>query len=173
MKPTISAEALAVTKSNKPILNNLDFEIKQGSLNGLIGPSGAGKTTLIRAIVGIQRLSSGRLTVLGAAAGEPKLRSKIGYVTQSPSVYADLTVRQNIEYFAKLLRAPKSDVDKVIDQVHLRPQADQVVSSLSGGQHARVSLAVALLGNPEILVLDEPTVGLDPLLRQDLWQLFK
>lgn len=173
MSSSISAQQLLVRKNGQTILDNLTFDVRAGSLNGLIGPSGAGKTTLLRAIVGTQRLSSGRLTVLGMPAGHKNLRSKIGYVTQSPSVYADLTVKQNLEYFAKLMGASAPDVQKVINEVQLKPQQRQMVSTLSGGQRARVSLAVALLGEPELLVLDEPTVGLDPLLRQDLWKLFQ
>jgi ABC-2 type transport system ATP-binding protein len=170
IQPAVVAENLSVWKDKNQVLHDLSFEIEKGKVTGLIGPSGAGKTTLMRAIVGLQLLE-GRLDVLGSSAGTAQLRSKIGYVTQSPAVYDDLTVAQNLKYFAAILRA-KNTVDKVIGQVDLLPQKNQLVASLSGGQKARVSLAVALLGNPELLVLDEPTVGLDPVLRRDLWNLF-
>jgi len=167
----IEAKGLRVEKAGKPVLDDVTFMVMSGVVTGLIGPSGAGKTTLMRAIVGVQ-MYQGELQVLGEMAGSASLRPKIGYVTQSPSVYDDLTVRQNLAYFATLLRASKTKIDEIITTVQLQKQAKQVVGSLSGGQRARVSLAVALLGDPELLVLDEPTVGLDPLLRQELWALF-
>ena len=169
---SIEAKKLRVQKGRQVLLDDLDFAVAAGSITGLIGPSGAGKTTLMRTIVGLQRLSSGTLQVLGKLAGDKILRQKIGYVTQSPSVYDDLTVAQNLVFFATLIRAPKRDVERVMEEVELIPQAKQLVGTLSGGERARVSLAVALLGNPELLVLDEPTVGLDPILRNSLWELF-
>lgn len=168
---TLTAKNLVVKKSKLTILNGLNFTMQAGTINGLIGPSGSGKTTLMRAIVGVQKYS-GELLVFGEAAGSKKLRSRIGYVTQSPAIYTDLTIFQNLRYFATLMRAPKSQVNLVLDQVDLTRRKDQLASTLSGGQRARVSLAIALLGNPELLVLDEPTVGLDPILRRDLWDLF-
>jgi ABC-2 type transport system ATP-binding protein len=126
----------------------------------------------MRAVVGVQVVEGGRVTVLGEAAGSPRLRDKIGYATQNPSVYADLTVSESLRYFASVLRAPGSDVARVIDEVGLATHANHLVGELSGGQLNRASLAVALLGQPELLVLDEPTVGLDPLLREELWALF-
>jgi ABC-2 type transport system ATP-binding protein len=169
----IRASELSVVRGGKVILNRLSFGIAPGKLTGLIGPSGSGKTTLIRSIVGAQKITGGRLRVLGQRAGSRTLRSQIGYVTQDPAVYGDLTVRQNLRYFAAILGKGKVEVRRVTEQVDLQGQTEQLVNSLSGGQHARVSLAVALLGDARVLVLDEPTVGLDPLLRQHLWQLFK
>lgn len=167
----ITAKDVVVLKKQKVVLDKLNFAVEKGKLTGLIGPSGSGKTTLMRAIVGPQKLTSGKLAVEGIKAGSKPLRSKIGYVTQTPAIYNDLTVKQNLDYFATILRA-KNDVQKVIDQVDLEVQVKQLTESLSGGQRARVSLAIALLGNPDVLVLDEPTVGLDPVLRRDLWRLF-
>ena len=143
-----------------------------GSVTGLLGPSGSGKSTLIRAIVGVQIIESGSVTVLGHDAGDAALRSRIGYVTQAPSVYGDLTVRENLRYFAKVLGAPAGRVDEVLATVDLESRADQLTGSLSGGQRMRVSLATSLLSEPDLLVLDEPTVGLDPVLRRDLWETF-
>lgn len=167
----IVAKSLRVTKSSAVILDRLNFVVKKGAITGLIGPSGSGKTTLMRSIVGVQTYE-GELKVLGRDAGNKNLRSRIGYVTQSPAIYPDLTVGQNIAYFASIVGAPKEQVAQVIRDVDLVKQTKQLVISLSGGQKARVSLAIALLGNPELLVLDEPTVGLDPILRNNLWDMF-
>lgn len=171
-RSAIEASELKVKKGNREILKGLTFTVKPGSLTGLIGPSGGGKTTLLRAIIGVQIVNGGTLHTLNMSAGSKELRQKIGYVTQAPAVYPDLTVLQNLRYFARIVSASKSDVDKAIKNVSLEDQRQQLAGSLSGGQLARVSLAVALLGDPDLLILDEPTVGLDPLLRNDLWDLF-
>ncbi|MBB4981942.1 MULTISPECIES: ABC transporter ATP-binding protein [Streptomyces] len=175
----IIAQSLTTVRGDRQVLKALDFTVPTGQVTGLLGPSGCGKTTLMRAIVGTQAKVTGTLQVLGRPAGDPALRSRIGYVTQAPSVYDDLTVRQNLDYFAAVLlpgRAHRHDrrtaVDRAIEDVDLADHADALAGRLSGGQRSRVSLAVALLGTPELLVLDEPTVGLDPVLRRDLWNLF-
>ena len=169
----IHTDQLRVRRGRKEILHGISFDVPQGALVGLLGPSGSGKTTLMRALVGVQREVSGVVSVLGHPAGSPILRHRIGYVTQEASVYDDLTVRQNLDYFAAILHAERSDVDRAIDSTDLGEQANQLVGSLSGGQLSRASLAAALLGSPELLVLDEPTVGLDPVLRVELWSLFR
>ncbi len=140
---------------------------------GLLGPSGCGKSTLMRAIMGVQIVAAGRVTVLGEAAGSPPLRRRVGYVTQAPSVYGDLTVVENLRFFAAVLGCEKSRIRGLIQAVGLTGFEDRVVDNLSGGQRARVSLATALIGDPEVLILDEPTVGLDPVLRKELWGLFR
>lgn len=170
--PSLVGSSVIVEKAGRAILANLNFTVHAGRLTGLIGPSGSGKTTLMRSIVGVQKLSSGNLTVFGQPAGNKTLRPRIGYVTQSPAVYTDLTVGQNLRYFATLAKAKKSQIDEVMNAVHLESKKGQLVETLSGGERARVSLAIALLGNPDVLVMDEPTVGLDPILRRELWQLF-
>jgi len=170
--PAIEVDGLRVRRGGREVLHGLGFGVAPGRVTGLLGPSGCGKSTLMRAIVGVQVVESGRIAVLGSPAGSPPLRSRVGYVTQAPSVYGDLSVRENLRYFARVLGVPPSRVEATIETVALGEQADQVVSSLSGGQSARVSLATALLGEPEVLVLDEPTVGLDPVLRRDLWATF-
>ena len=154
------------------VLPGVSLDIHAGTVTGLLGPSGSGKTTLLRSIVGVQIVEAGSVTVLGLAAGAPELRRRVGYVTQEPSVYGDMSVRENLRYFARILGAPPSRIDEAIDEVDLRAQADQLARTLSGGERSRVSLATALLGRPELLVLDEPTVGLDPVLRRDLWTMF-
>ncbi|MEU6057217.1 ABC transporter ATP-binding protein [Streptomyces sp. NPDC047097] len=177
--PAIQAKALTAVRGTRTVLRGLGFSVPRGRITGLLGPSGCGKSTLLRAIVGTQARTTGTLTVLGRPAGHPALRDRIGYVTQAPSVYDDLTVRQNLDYFAAVLhpgrahRATRATaVDRALADVDLSDRADALAGNLSGGQRSRVSLAVALLGTPELLVLDEPTVGLDPVLRRDLWDLF-
>ncbi|MFC1430528.1 ABC transporter ATP-binding protein [Streptacidiphilus sp. N1-3] len=170
--PAVAVRGLRVVRGGRPVLHELDLTVPAGSVTGLLGPSGCGKTTLLRSVVGVQRISAGAVTVLGQPAGSTGLRSRVGYVTQAPSVYTDLTVGENLRYFAEVLGAPRSDPARVAEQVGLGDRLEQAVGSLSGGQRARVSLAAALLGAPELLILDEPTVGLDPVLRRDLWDLF-
>jgi ABC-2 type transport system ATP-binding protein len=164
---------LRVRRGRAEVLHGLTLNIAHAGVVGLLGPSGSGKTTLMRAIVGVQRIAQGSVTVLGEPAGSPALRKRVGYVSQSASVYDDLTVRQNVQYFRAILGAAASDVDRVIEETGLSAEADRLVGSLSGGQRGRASLAAALLGSPRLLVLDEPTVGLDPVLRSDLWGLFR
>jgi ABC-2 type transport system ATP-binding protein len=171
--PAIDVGELIVRRGGRKVLNGLSFSVEAGRVTGLLGPSGCGKTTLMRAIVGVQVVESGRIEVLRRRAGSRELRARIGYVTQAPSVYLDLSVRENLRYFARVLGVGQDRIEKAIETVALAEQADQVVASLSGGQSARVSLATALLGEPELLVLDEPTVGLDPVLRRDLWGTFR
>ncbi len=165
-------DALRVRRGKNLVLDGLSLTIPRGQVIGLLGPSGCGKTTLMRSIVGVQKLTGGTVSVLGDAAGSPSLRHRVGYVTQSASVYDDLTVKQNLVYFRSVLGAPKDDIDRVIEVTDLGANASRLVGTLSGGERSRVSLAAALLGTPEVLVLDEPTVGLDPQLRVDLWNLF-
>jgi ABC-2 type transport system ATP-binding protein len=168
----IAIRDLRVVRGGKLVLPGISLDVSAGSVTGLLGPSGSGKTTLIRAVVGVQVVDSGDVTVLREPAGSPQLRRRVAYVTQAPSVYADLSVRENLSYFSRILDAPADSTSQAIATVGLAEQESRVVSTLSGGERARVSLAAALVGNPELLVLDEPTVGLDPLLRRDLWDLF-
>jgi ABC-2 type transport system ATP-binding protein len=165
-------EGLRVRRGRATVLDGLDLSIPRGQVVGLLGPSGCGKTTLMRSIVGVQRVAGGRVEVLGQPAGSAALRHRVGYVTQAASVYDDLTVRQNLAYFRRVVGAGKDDVERAIEATDLGATAGRLVSTLSGGQRSRVSLAAALLGSPDLLVLDEPTVGLDPLLRVELWSLF-
>lgn len=169
----IIADGVKVVRDGVDTLNGVSFVAAPGRITGLIGPSGSGKTTLMRSIIGVQLLTSGTLTILGQSAGSKNLRERIGYQPQMPAVYTDLTVRQNLRYFGAIFGVGEQEVTKTLKQVDLTPQAEQIVGTLSGGQLARVSLAVALLGDAEVLVLDEPTVGLDPVLREKLWTIFR
>jgi ABC-2 type transport system ATP-binding protein len=168
----VEVRDLVVVRGGREALESLTFTIGSGGVTGLLGPSGCGKSTLMRSLVGVQQLASGSVEVFGEEAGSKALRHRIGYLTQDPSVYDDLTVTENLRFFAKVLGVDRDEVDRSIEAVDLRSHADQVVGRLSGGQRSRASLAVALLGHPDLLVLDEPTVGLDPVLRRDLWALF-
>ncbi|PFG29472.1 ABC transporter ATP-binding protein [Paramicrobacterium agarici] len=169
----IEVSELTVRRGRTTVIDGLDLTVPRGAIVGLLGPSGSGKTTLMRAIVGVQVIRSGTVTVLGEPAGSAPLRHRVGYMTQQASIYDDLTVRQNLRYFARVQGAPASDIDRVLERTDLTAQADQLARTLSGGQANRVSLAAAMLGSPDLLVLDEPTVGLDPVLRADLWSIFR
>ncbi len=173
MDNAVEVADLVVVRGHNVVLHGISAVVPKGSILGLLGPSGSGKTTLLRAIVGVQIVKSGTVTVLGEPAGAPALRHRLGYVTQAPSVYADLTVTENVRYFAGLYGLGASAASAAIEKVGLTEQAPQLVGTLSGGQHSRCSLACALVGDPELLVLDEPTVGQDPLLRDELWEQFR
>ena len=167
----VEIRGLRVVRGRHTVLEGLDLTIG-GGVTGLLGPSGCGKSTLMRCLVGVQQIAGGTVQVFGEEAGSGPLRDRVGYVTQAASVYDDLTVAENLRFFARVLGVDRQEVDRVVEAVDLGRNRDQVVGQLSGGQRSRASLAVALLGSPDLLVLDEPTVGLDPVLREDLWALF-
>ncbi|GAA2683884.1 ABC transporter ATP-binding protein [Actinoplanes palleronii] len=173
MDTAIEVTGLVVRRGKRAVLDGFSCSVPRGSVTGLLGPSGSGKTTLMRTVVGVQKVVAGTVTVLGVPAGAPALRSKIGYLTQAPSVYADLTVRENARYFASLHRLGKDAADQALETVGLTGAAGQLVADLSGGQRSRASLACAIVSRPELLVLDEPTVGQDPVLRDELWAHFR
>ncbi|MEU4715968.1 ABC transporter ATP-binding protein [Micromonospora purpureochromogenes] len=172
MEDAITVRDLVVDRGRRRVLHGIDCTVPRGSVTGLLGPSGSGKTTLMRAVVGVQVIDSGTVTVLGRPAGSADLRHRVGYLTQAPSVYADLTVRENARYFAALQGRHAADADRAVADVGLADAATQLVGTLSGGQRSRASLACALVGDPELVILDEPTVGQDPVLRADLWARF-
>ncbi|HET7368632.1 MAG TPA: ABC transporter ATP-binding protein [Gaiella sp.] len=169
----VEIDGLRVVRGGRVVLDDLSLRLPAGRVTGLLGPSGSGKSTLLRSIVGVQVVERGTVRVLGLDAGSASLRTRVAYATQAASVYDDLGVEENLRYFAAVLGAPPGDIERVLAEVDLADQAVRPVRDLSGGQRSRVSLAVALLGVPELLVLDEPTVGLDPVLRADLWGLFR
>jgi ABC-2 type transport system ATP-binding protein len=171
-QPAVQIADLRVVRGGRSVIPGLSAAIPAGVVTGLLGPSGCGKTTLMRSIIGVQKITKGTVTVLGESAGSPTLRRRVAYVTQTPSVYGDLTVRENLRFFAAVLRTDAVSVETAMETVNLVDSADSRVDRLSGGERSRVSLAVALLGEPEVLILDEPTVGLDPVLRKQLWGTF-
>ena len=168
----IEVRQLRVVRGENLVLPGIDLEVPRGQVCGLLGPSGSGKSTLIRAIAGVQRVAGGEVLVLGEPAGRPVNRARTGYVTQAPSVYGDLSARDNLRYFGAIARAGQEEQSRALEQVGLADEAGQRVDTMSGGQRSRVSLAAAMLGGPDVLLLDEPTVGLDPVLREELWGLF-
>jgi ABC-2 type transport system ATP-binding protein len=170
--PPVVVEGLRVVRGGREILPHIDAQLPEGVITGLLGPSGSGKSTFMRAVVGVQVITSGKVTVLGHPAGSAPLRRQVGYSTQAPAVYLDLTVKENLRYFASVRRDDPKDADRVLELVGLTRYADRLAGQLSGGELGRASLAVALLGHSKLLVLDEPTVGLDPVLRNELWDLF-
>lgn len=172
MPEGVNIRDLKIIREGKTIIPNLTMIIEPGKIAGLLGPSGSGKTTILRAIVGVQAITTGSISVLGYAAGSKELRTRIGYFTQSASIYTDLTCLENLRYFAQILGQSEISVQEVLELVDLTKNQNQLASSLSGGERARLALATALLGRPELLILDEPTVGVDPVLRRDLWNLF-
>lgn len=171
-QPAVDIDHLRVIRGKHPALHDFSVQIGRGSITGLLGPSGCGKTTLIRCIVGTQIVRSGTVTVLGKPAGSPELRRRIGYLPQDPTIYNDLRVVDNVRYFAALYGFDHRAADHAIERVGLTDHRTAFCANLSGGQRTRVSLACALVCQPELLVLDEPTVGLDPVLRADLWEQF-
>lgn len=168
----LRADGLNVIRQGNHIIHDLSFSLPAGSITGLLGPSGSGKTTVMRAVMGVQKFSTGVIELLGRPAGHPELRRRVAYTSQSLSIYRDISVRANVEYFAALVGSSAASAWEAMSRVEMSEYAERRVESLSGGQASRVSLACALVGEPEFLILDEPTVGLDPLTRRALWETF-
>ena len=153
-------------------LDGVTLRVRQGEIYGLLGPNGSGKTTLIRAIVGLVAPDSGTVTVLGRRMPDLNVLSSVGYMTQAAALYPDISVEENLRFFAAISGAD-SNVDEVLKVVELEPRRKSVVATLSGGMRQRCSLACALVHRPRLLLLDEPTVGVDPQLRVQFWEHFR
>lgn len=170
--PAVAIEDLRVIRGKTPVVQDISVRIARGTITGLLGPSGSGKTTLMRCIVGTQIVAGGAVTVLGHPAGSAALRRRVGYMPQDATIYDDLRVIDNIRYFASLYGVDGRSAEEAVEAVGLQDQRSAYCAKLSGGQRARVSLACALVCHPDLLVLDEPTIGLDPVLRFELWEKF-
>ncbi len=172
----VEADGLVVRRAGHVVLDGLTFTVPRAQVTGLLGPSGCGKTTLMRTLVGVQMIDAGQVELLGLPAGDPRLRPRVGYATQDPAVYGDLTLAENLRYFGTVLGMSRSRladaIARTVATLDLGGLEGRLVGTFSGGQLARADLAVALLAKPDLLVLDEPTVGLDPVLRRDLWAMF-
>ncbi len=170
---SVDIRDLVVDRGHREVLHGISAHLPAGEITGILGPSGSGKTTLLRAVVGVQLVRSGSVMVLGVPAGAPELRHRVGYVAQSPSVYPDLTVTENVRFFAALQGHGPEAADRAMAAAGLDGVRRQLTADLSGGQLSRTSLACAMVGDPQVLVLDEPTVGQDPVLREELWSWFR
>ena len=153
-------------------LDGVTLRVRTGEIYGLLGPNGAGKTTLIRAIVGLVAPDSGTVTVLGKRMPNLDILGSVGYMTQAVALYPDISVEENLRFFAAISGAD-SNVDEVLKVVELDQRRKSVVATLSGGMRQRCSLACALVHRPTLLLLDEPTVGVDPQLRVQFWEHFR
>ena len=173
MNEAIVIDDLKVTRGSRRVLKGVSISLEKGSITGLLGPSGSGKSTLIRSIAGVQKVESGTVTVLGRPAGSFAARASLGYMTQASAAYRDLTVRENVAHWARIAGAPASAADEIISQLRLTDRAHALAGNISGGQASRLSLACTMVGDPPVLLLDEPTVGLDPVLREEIWDLIR
>jgi ABC-2 type transport system ATP-binding protein len=171
----VNAEGLTKRFGATHALRGLDLRIHPGEIFGLLGPNGSGKTTFIRCVAGLLRPEAGTLTVLGGSPRAAVSAGRVGYMTQSPALYGELSVNENLRFFAALQRMPHPDdlIAEALRTVDLLDRRHSVVNTLSGGMRTRVSLSAALLHRPSLLLLDEPTVGVDPLLRQEFWTHFR
>ena len=173
----VHAEGLRKAFGKVMALDGLDLAVPSGQIYGLLGPNGSGKTTLIRALAGLVRPDAGTVTVLGRPARDAVADGMVGYMTQSAALYGELSIEENLRFFAALEGVPASGVgpriDDALGSVALLDRRRAIVGTLSGGMRTRVSLAATLLHRPAILLLDEPTVGVDPALRRDFWDHFR
>ncbi|MGY3833646.1 ABC transporter ATP-binding protein [Listeria ivanovii subsp. ivanovii] len=169
----IKVTNLDVQIGKKQILSNMSLEIKKGEIFGLIGPSGAGKTTLVKTIIGMEKATTGQTEVLNKVLPSLPVISKIGYMAQSDALYTELTAKENLDFFASLYsikgNTKKERMNYAADLVNLQADLTKKVSNYSGGMKRRLSLAISVLANPDVLILDEPTVGIDPELRKSIW----
>ena len=174
----IEIEKLSKSFGEQKVLDKIDFKLESGEIVGLIGPSGSGKSTLIKTMLGMEKADDGEALVLDYKMPKREILSNIGYMAQSDALYEMLTGYENLEFFGKMKGVPsdklKKEIEYIAEIVDLTDDLKKLVSKYSGGMKRRLSLAIALIGSPELLILDEPTVGIDPSLRKNIWkELFK
>ena len=174
----IEIEKLSKSFGEQKVLDKIDFNLESGEIVGLIGPSGSGKSTLIKTMLGMEKADEGEALVLDYKMPKREILSNIGYMAQSDALYEMLTGYENLEFFGKMKGVPsdklKKEIEYIAKIVDLTDDLKKLVSKYSGGMKRRLSLAIALIGSPELLILDEPTVGIDPSLRKNIWrELFK
>ena len=178
MERLIKIEKLSKSFGEQKVLDKIDFNLESGEIVGLIGPSGSGKSTLIKTMLGMEKADEGEALVLNYKMPKREILSNIGYMAQSDALYEMLTGYENLEFFGKmkgvLFDKLKKEIEYIAEIVDLTDDLKKLVSKYSGGMKRRLSLAIALIGSPELLILDEPTVGIDPSLRKNIWkELFK
>ena len=174
----IEIEKLSKSFGEQKVLDKIDFKLESGEIVGLIGPSGSGKSTLIKTMLGMEKADEGEALVLDYKMPKREILSNIGYMAQSDALYEMLTGYENLDFFGKMKGVPsdklKKEIEYIAEIVDLTDDLKKLVSKYSGGMKRRLSLAIALIGSPELLILDEPTVGIDPSLRKNIWkELFK
>lgn len=171
--PAVVAEGLTVIRRGTEILHGLDLEVPAGGITGLFGAPGSGKTTLLRVLTGVQRPSAGTVRVLGLPTTDRRLRTRVGHTSQAPATHPDLTARANVQDAARRIGLSRMDAERALERAHLGRYADTPVNRLSRALSVRTSVACALVTSPQLLILDEPTAGLDPEARTSLWSLFR
>lgn len=178
MDATIQLDQVSKSFGKKTVLEDINLHMEKGQIYGFIGPSGAGKTTLVKMIVGMDKTDTGSIRVLNQTMPNLALLQEIGYMAQADALYAELTGKENLKFFASLFKLNKEErkqrIDYAASLVNLTAELNKKVSAYSGGMKRRLSLAIALIQNPEVIILDEPTVGIDPELRLSVWnELFR
>ena len=178
MERLIKIEKLSKSFGEQKVLDKIDFNLESGEIVGLIGPSGSGKSTLIKTMLGMEKADEGEALILDYKMPKREILSNIGYMAQSDALYEMLTGYENLDFFGKMKGVPsnklKKEIEYIAEIVDLTNDLKKLVSKYSGGMKRRLSLAIALIGSPELLILDEPTVGIDPSLRKNIWkELFK
>lgn len=173
MEHLIKLQNLKKEFGSQVVLENFNLIVDAGELVGLIGPSGAGKSTAIKTMLGMEKADGGQALILNQSMPNRKVLGKIGYMAQSDALYETLTAQENLEFFAEMKgvahKQISAEIQHAVQVVDLTADLHKLVSSYSGGMKRRLSLAIALLGQPQLLILDEPTVGIDPSLRQKIW----